>query len=436
MDNVTHSLSGLFLADCLLFGSDAMQRRMAPNSKDPTRATGFRRRIAWIAMVAGNAPDLDLLYTGVTPGKLGYLLHHRGHTHTVGSALALGLLVTTVVLLIGKLQGAKREERRHWLPWCTGAVSALLHLSLDLGNNYGIHPLWPFDNRWFYGDTFFIVEPWLLLILMGTALAHMKTAVSRGVLWCLALGLFALTWSLPGWTPAPLAAALTGAGLAWLFWLRNAPPRRRLTAGAIALLLQLLGSTLGRQLAVAQVRTALPQGERTLDIVATPAPANPLCWSAIAVLKRNNRYSLRLAQVSALPQWLSTESCPEFASARTAPLRPVASAPARRFPLSPEASSGVSWLGEFSAPLTEFHHLVRSRCRMSAFLRFARAPFWTRPMGQGPIQVGDLRFDRSAEADFSEITVRPSDPCPQFEPTWLPPRQDLLGPETFRTEPP
>ena len=46
-------------------------------------------------IIAANLPDLDLAYSWITPPPIGYLLHHRGHTHTVvglvGLALVLGL---------------------------------------------------------------------------------------------------------------------------------------------------------------------------------------------------------------------------------------------------------------------------------------------------------------------------------------------------------
>ncbi len=35
----------------------------------------------------------------------------------------------------------------------------LLHIAMDFTNNYGVHPFWPVDNRWFYGDSVFIIEP-------------------------------------------------------------------------------------------------------------------------------------------------------------------------------------------------------------------------------------------------------------------------------------
>ena len=41
----------------------------------------------------------------------------------------------------------------------------LSHVALDLLNNYGVRLLMPFSGRWFYGDSVFIIDPWLWLIL-------------------------------------------------------------------------------------------------------------------------------------------------------------------------------------------------------------------------------------------------------------------------------
>ena len=50
----------------------------------PADALPPERRLFYAAgIVAANLPDLDLFYTAVTPAPLGYLLHHRGHTHTL-----------------------------------------------------------------------------------------------------------------------------------------------------------------------------------------------------------------------------------------------------------------------------------------------------------------------------------------------------------------
>ena len=62
MDNVTHALVGAAMAECAV-----------------PRGALARTRTVFIAagVVAANAPDVDLLYTGLTEAPLGYLLHRR-----------------------------------------------------------------------------------------------------------------------------------------------------------------------------------------------------------------------------------------------------------------------------------------------------------------------------------------------------------------------
>ena len=44
-------------------------------------------------------------------------------------------------------------------------VAILSHPLLDALNTYGVRWLMPFSDEWFYGDTLFIVDPWILLVL-------------------------------------------------------------------------------------------------------------------------------------------------------------------------------------------------------------------------------------------------------------------------------
>jgi inner membrane protein len=53
------------------------------------------------------------------------------------------------------------------------ALSILTHPILDTLNTYGVRWLMPFRSTWFYGDTLFIVDPWMWLILgAGVALSR------------------------------------------------------------------------------------------------------------------------------------------------------------------------------------------------------------------------------------------------------------------------
>ena len=44
-------------------------------------------------------------------------------------------------------------------------IAILSHPILDTLNTYGVRWLMPFSGKWFYGDTLFIVDPWLWLVL-------------------------------------------------------------------------------------------------------------------------------------------------------------------------------------------------------------------------------------------------------------------------------
>src|SRR5215218_596325 len=103
MDNVTHALAGLLLAESTI----VLAERRAPVS------IAFRRAALVLGVITGELPDADLLYAGpaLGMGKLGYLLHHRGHTHTVLVALLGALACWGIALAVGR--GVRRTPARH-----------------------------------------------------------------------------------------------------------------------------------------------------------------------------------------------------------------------------------------------------------------------------------------------------------------------------------
>jgi inner membrane protein len=54
-------------------------------------------------------------------------------------------------------------------------ASVLSHPLLDFLNTYGVRFLYPFSGRWFYGDTLFIVDPWVWFALaLGIVFARVR----------------------------------------------------------------------------------------------------------------------------------------------------------------------------------------------------------------------------------------------------------------------
>lgn len=189
MDNLTHSLAGLALGE--------LTHRLLPPEADAGRAGTRRRLLLACAAIASNFPDLDLVLTPLAAEPLGYLLHHRGHTHTLLYALPQALLLLAAIWL---LWPAARALLRASPQARLGAGAAivlglLLHFGMDAMNVYGIHPFAPFDPRWFYGDIVFIVEP-VFWVALGTPLAaHVARPWLRRTFLALLLavpGLFAL----------------------------------------------------------------------------------------------------------------------------------------------------------------------------------------------------------------------------------------------------
>ncbi|MFL6550906.1 MAG: metal-dependent hydrolase, partial [Povalibacter sp.] len=168
MDNFTHTLIGVLVGETF-----ARTTRASSSGLEPQRR---RNLLVTTSAIASNLPDLDFIPSAITGDKLQYLMQHRGHTHTL-----LGLLVICALVSAGFDLWCRW---RKWQPAATdrvqlGAVTLLallLHVAMDFTNNYGVHPFWPFNNGWLYGDTIFIWEPLLwvaaapLIFLLRTKL--------------------------------------------------------------------------------------------------------------------------------------------------------------------------------------------------------------------------------------------------------------------------
>ena len=112
------------------------------------------------------------------------LAFRRGWTHGV---LALALWPFVLAGSMMQLDRVLSRIRRSRSPASVqpgqllflAAVAILSHPALDTLNTYGVRWLMPFSGRWFYGDTLFIVDPWVWLALGVGLVVSWRAASSR-----------------------------------------------------------------------------------------------------------------------------------------------------------------------------------------------------------------------------------------------------------------
>lgn len=154
MDNLCHTLAGLAVGE-----------------------TGLKQKTALASatlMIGANLPDVDGFIYFIRP-ELAFAFR-RGWTHGILAMAVWPFVLTGLMLLIGRLTKDKPNARGLLL---LSAVAIWSHPLLDLMNTYGVRLLMPFSERWFYGDTLFIVDPWILLaLILGIVLA--RRAQKRG----------------------------------------------------------------------------------------------------------------------------------------------------------------------------------------------------------------------------------------------------------------
>lgn len=136
MFNTTHTLVGLALAR--------------------TGLDKWTRSATWTAVIASNLPDIDIMTQ--LESSASYIEYHRGVTHSLVGVPILSLLLAAVMW---KLAG---NFGRHFL---IALLAMATHPMLDYANTYGIRPFLPFDPTWFYGDTLFVIDPYLDALLLA-----------------------------------------------------------------------------------------------------------------------------------------------------------------------------------------------------------------------------------------------------------------------------
>ena len=257
------------------FVGAAMAEYAVPRHASPRTRAG----LLCLGVVAANAPDVDLLYTGITEAPLGYLLHHRGHSHTLTGLAVLAILIASSLWLFRSSRSAMRGDERRWIVLIGAALAS--HLLMDSANGYGTHPFHPFSSRWLYVDAVFVLEPWLWAIL-GTAVAlnaARRGRVAVALVTLFLIGALAAVGLLPVQILALMLVVVSAAALATRDWERK---RRALTALVATFAIFALMPLVSRA-AKAQARAALDgvDDSAVIDTVADANPGVPWCWGVL-----------------------------------------------------------------------------------------------------------------------------------------------------------
>ena len=166
MDPIAHTLVGAVLAE-----------------------SGLKRvsRYATATLLIGvNLPDID----GVAKfwGHDASLFFRRGWSHGILALVILPLVLAGLIWLWNRWRSRSVDDGEAFRPGLIVALaylSACTHPVLDWMNTYGVRLLMPFDGRWFYGDTLFIIDPWIWLVLAAGVVLARRSNRAELVFWSL-----------------------------------------------------------------------------------------------------------------------------------------------------------------------------------------------------------------------------------------------------------
>jgi inner membrane protein len=277
VDPLTHSLTGAALS------------RAGLNRTTPLATATL--------VLAANAPDIDIVASAA--GSYTSLAFRRGITHGPLAMLLLPLAVAGAVLLYDRVRrrrGQPDAPSVRAVPTLgLAALGVLSHPLLDWMNTYGIRLLMPLSDRWFYGDSLFIIDPWAWLMLAAPLVAVYAGTRRRQVAWAvLAVAATALVMLVP-MVPVGarvLWAAALAAVLAHALRVRRRGSAEPVTTRGARVALAALTLYVAGMVAADQVATwrtyrealaaGIPAaGTADTEIMVAPVPANPFSGDVV-----------------------------------------------------------------------------------------------------------------------------------------------------------
>lgn len=254
MDPIAHTLFGATLAEAGL--------------KKTTR-------YATAALLIGaNLPDIDGLASFV--GSDFALYWRRGWSHGLLAMIILPVLLWLALLAWHRWRHRQTGAAPLSVKWLLAVcvIGVWSHPLLDWLNTYGVRLLMPFDGRWFYGDTLFIIDPWFWLLAGAGVVVARTQRLPAKLLWTLLAIL--LSWLVLATSLVPLWVKLgwlAGIGLILLFRLLRLPAQP-VAGGGLLVLLIYIGCLFGLgRLAEAELLARHPDA---IAAQANPLPGTPL----------------------------------------------------------------------------------------------------------------------------------------------------------------
>lgn len=358
MDNVTHALVGAALAETGL-------KRWTP------RATAT-------LILGANLPDIDAL--AALRGEDFSLCVRRGVTHGVLAQGVLAVALVGVMFTLDRSRRATEGQRARFAPLMVLSLLALAsHVVLDWLNSYGVRLLMPFDGRWFYGDSLFIIDPWLWLVGLTPCLLAHSVRRRALVLWGLLTAAMTAVVFLPNVVGTGVKVGwVVGLAAVWAARIRlGSRPRVDWAGRAATAAFVLYGAAMGLGSALAgqeATRWLAARGEPVEEVTAMPLAGNPFLRDV--VVASGDRYLFLLVDGWAKERvTLSHAPLP-----RASPPPPVQAALAR-----PELRGFTNWL---------------------------RFPTWTVENTEDgyDVRLTDVRFSRFEVTAFGrQVKVRPSE---------------------------
>ena len=266
MDPLTHTLVGASLAATRL---------------------GRKTRLATPALVIGaNLPDVDVL--SYIRGDDFALHFRRGWTHGVPALMVLPAILAALLMLSARWRDSDESSGPRSAGWLLALcyLACFTHPILDWLNTYGMRWLMPFRDTWFYGDSVFIMDPWLWLILGLGWVVGRTPARLTGVAISVMAGLVILLVGSSAPDYLPVVGSIFLILVLGYFW----RPRdswfsghQAATVGLVLATLYIAAMLSTHSVTTAKIRQRLAeQGiQATDELLVGPTPANPLAWDVL-----------------------------------------------------------------------------------------------------------------------------------------------------------